>query len=384
MDKRRVLEDGTCPIKVSVGHGTGMYYSTGIHVKLDEWDERTRLCIGKSARQLNAALESITARVQNRILELRERGLLERLTKPQLRQMLEDMDLDKPLDKCNSIGEVFSRVIDLKNKENTRATYISSLQKLRSFCDIDKMKFEDITPGLLRSFVAFMEKQKLRPNTQRDYLFCLRHVVNFAYDEEITTSDPFRRFRFPRLKETRHRALDIEDFRKLLSVELPPLAACVRDLFLLSFCLIGINMADLRDVRKESIIRGRLEYERHKTGRLFSILIQPEAEKLLPVLYELQSKNMSMTALQTLFSRSFPKIAELAELSERGLTWYWARHSWATYAAELDIPDDTISRALGHKRGTGAAVTATYIKANNAKVDEANRRVIDYAFYDKR
>lgn len=61
---------------------------------------------------------------------------------------------------------------------------------------------------------------------------------------------------------------------------------------------------------------------------------------------------------------------------EPRMTMYWARYSWATYAADLDIPKDTISEALGHTYG--APVTGVYIKYNRDKVDAANRKVIDY------
>lgn len=67
---------------------------------------------------------------------------------------------------------------------------------------------------------------------------------------------------------------------------------------------------------------------------------------------------------------------------DKKLTWYWARYSWATYAAELDIPKDTISEALGHSHG--AKVTGIYIKYNRDKVDAANRRVIDYVLHENR
>ena len=59
-----------------------------------------------------------------------------------------------------------------------------------------------------------------------------------------------------------------------------------------------------------------------------------------------------------------------------GLTWYWARYSWANYAVDLDIPKDIISEALGHKHGSN--VTGIYIKYSLNKIDAANRRVIDY------
>ena len=51
-------------------------------------------------------------------------------------------------------------------------------------------------------------------------------------------------------------------------------------------------------------------------------------------------------------------------------------YPWTTIAAELDIPDATISMALGHSSGN--LVTNIYIRRNDKKVDDANRKVIDY------
>lgn len=55
---------------------------------------------------------------------------------------------------------------------------------------------------------------------------------------------------------------------------------------------------------------------------------------------------------------------------------YYARICWATYAYNvLDVPMDTISQALGHKNGL--RVTNFYVKRDTARVDKANRDLID-------
>lgn len=64
-----------------------------------------------------------------------------------------------------------------------------------------------------------------------------------------------------------------------------------------------------------------------------------------------------------------------------GLSIYWARHTWATIASELDIPKETIAAALGHG---GNTVTDIYIDFDQRKIDEANRKVLDWVLYDKR
>ncbi|MDR1722695.1 MAG: recombinase, partial [Tannerella sp.] len=57
-----------------------------------------------------------------------------------------------------------------------------------------------------------------------------------------------------------------------------------------------------------------------------------------------------------------------------GLTFYWARYTWATIADSLDIPEKTISKALGHKDRSIAGLK--YIAFDWSKVDDANRQVI--------
>lgn len=61
---------------------------------------------------------------------------------------------------------------------------------------------------------------------------------------------------------------------------------------------------------------------------------------------------------------------------EPAITSYWARYSGATYAADLDIPKDTISEVLEHVHGS--KITGVYIKFSRDKIDAANRRVIDW------
>lgn len=384
-DFRRATKDGTYPVKISVGYGTGMYLSTGIHVLPEEWDEHATMCIGKQARQKNAALQAIIARVRTRLFELLERGMLYRLNNSQLRQMLENLELENPLNKTVGFVEFFERVADSKKKKTTSSTFGSYMQVLNSlqrYRDLKHLQFEDITTNWLREYVLFLQSDGASANTQRTYLSNLRHVINVAYDEELIKTDPFRRFRFPKAEETRKRALPVESFKRLCAADGRRTDKKARDLFLLSFCLIGINPRDLYNIKPADIVGGRLQYKRAKTGRLYSIRVEPEAANLLPILFELQ-KNKGFRSLMS-YGEYLKRLKDEAGLIEPDLSWYWARHSWATYAAELDIPEDTISRALGHSRGTGAAVTATYIKANNAKVDEANRRVIDFAFYGRR
>lgn len=131
-------------------------------------------------------------------------------------------------------------------------------------------------------------------------------------------------------------------------------------------------MADLLALPKDCIVNGRLHYKRAKTGKNYSILVQPEAQAIIDK-YPGKTHLLSFAEKVSCFRYN---CNDLLNKLENGLTWYWARYSWANYAVDLDIPKDTISEALGHKHGS--AVTGIYIKYSLDKVDKANRQVIDY------
>ena len=50
---------------------------------------------------------------------------------------------------------------------------------------------------------------------------------------------------------------------------------------MLMFYLMGINSVDLARAKKSDVINGRLEYRRAKTGKLYSIFIEPEAWEII-------------------------------------------------------------------------------------------------------
>ena len=141
---------------------------------------------------------------------------------------------------------------------------------------------------------------------------------------------------------------------------------------MLSFYLIGINMADMLALPKDCIVNGRLQYKRAKTGKNYSIKIEPEAQAIID---KYPGKNRLLVFAERYKNFRYMCNRTLNNL-ETGLTWYWARYSWANYAVDLDIPKDTISEALGHKHGS--TITGIYIKYSLDKIDEANRKVIDY------
>lgn len=398
LDTRRALKDGTYPVQICVGYGTNIYLSTGIFLTREEWDPQTRLCVGKGARKINNVLSILLTQVSNRILELRESGIYSKLTPAQLREMLTNLDLAAPTVGVPTLGVMFDKIINTKSGA-TKMLFKQTLKKINAYCtDANVVHFHEITKSWVVGFMNSM--QTLSVNSRAMHLRNLRNVINFAIDDGITQTYAFRNFHIP-TEETAMRVLPINKLRQLMSLPLNKVDSEYRDIFMLGFYLIGINMKDLGSLTPANYFDGRIEYRRAKTGKLYSIKVEDEAAVIIEKyrgkrhLLAPFDRYKSHSDYLEHFNKAIRRIGPIKtgkdgkplytdnhlpimQPIEPTMTSYWARYSWATYAADLDIPKDTISEALGHTHGS--KITGVYIKFSRDKIDAANRKVIDYVF----
>lgn len=271
-----------------------------------------------------------------------------------------------------------------KGNKRTRDIYLATLSRMKAYDpQLNERHFEDITIRWLTDFDSFLSKTAPSQNARNIHFRNIRTVINAAIDDELTSHYPFRRFKI-RPTPTKKRSLSVENIQKVFNVEgLEDWEVKYLDFFKLSFMLIGINVVDLCNLSE--IVDGRIEYVRAKTHKPYSIKVEPEALEII--------KRHKGARLLLDFSENYANYRHFynnlciglrsikSKLGLKELTTYWARHTWATIAASLDIPKDTIAAALGHG---GNTVTDIYINFDQRKVDEANRRVLDWVLYGKR
>ena len=376
LDTRRPLKDGTYPVQIKVGHGTNLYLATGIYLAPEDWDARLQVCTGKAARRINNILGTLLLQTSNRILELRETGQFGKLAPAQLRQMLTNLDLTQPTIGVPSVGDYIDRVRALKTA-NTQVSYKTTRYRLSLYCDPDTLRFSDLTYGWFEAWIKQMEDDGLKRNTVAKYLKVVKTVIKYAEDDGVQVNPAYKKVDSRAESDTPMRNLPVQTLRRIRDTEIKGKTAWYKDAFMLSFYLIGINLADLLALPKDAIVNGRLQYKRAKTGKNYSVLVQPEAQAIIDK-YPGKTHLLSFGEKVSCFRMN---CNDLLRKLEPGLTWYWARYSWANYAVDLDIPKDTISEAMGHKHGS--TVTGIYIKYSQDKADAANRQVLDYVASDR-
>ena len=224
--------------------------------------------------------------------------------------------------------------------------------------------------------------------TRHIVLHDIKAVYNYAINNEWVSLSlyPFRKFKLQK-KVREKQYLSETDFQKLLNLDVSDnrkhqSLSVTRDVFLLSFYFCGANPIDIFNMRPAykntiSFVRTKINYHDPDPIR---IAIQPEAQKIIDkykgcdYLLNFAENYVDYHSFYSMVCKTMKELGKLIDCPN--ITLYWARYTWATYASKIDIPGSTISKALGHTDSTMAE--RHYISFDWAKVDKANRRVIDY------
>lgn len=375
-------KDGTQYIIIRYG---GARCQTNINVKPDNWDSVNSLVApsDKASKKKNALLYELIDKLDMRLAgtDVSDEQFIKiyneingKENKPVVGKKFYDYWLE------------FERT---KLKPGTLKTYTNAWKKIEEFDS--SVKFESLNKGWLIRFDAWLEDKGYSTNYRSIIMRCLRAVLNYCIDCEYTNVYPFRRFQI-KSEPTKKRSLTKEQLIRLRDYPVEDYQEKYRDCFMLSFYLIGINMADLFALKKSDIVNGYISYRRLKTTALYDIKLEPEAkeiidkyagkEHLLSWADEWKETNFIKRMnieLQRIGPWHYGKGRGGKKIYEPlfpGLSTYWARHSWATLASKLDIPIDMIGRALGHA-DAGHTVTNIYVDFDHTKIDDANRKVLD-------
>lgn len=303
-----------------------------------------------------------------------------------------------------AFGTFAEKFIARRGKEKTRQVYEMTLRKMGGYCDVGRLRFADISVGWLRDFEQWLGATCC-VNTRGIHLRNIRAVMNAAIDEGVVPADlyPFRRFKIKK-EETMKRSLSVGDLRRLRDYPCEGWQRKYVDVFMLSFYLAGINLVDLMGLPPLGA-DGVIRYRRSKTGVLCQLSVPPEAQAIIEryrgerhLLWfgeRLKPGAEGWHDWLHRFNEGLQKVGPSGYMYVRRkgqcggkqrvkvynalfpeLTSYWARHTWATLAAEIDVPDAVIDAALGHR--SPCRMADIYIRRDARKVDEAVRRVIEY------
>jgi hypothetical protein len=236
-------------------------------------------------------------------------------------------------------------------------------------------------------------------NGINNYMRDIRALFNDAREEfnDEDSNDmvikhyPFKKYKMPKVVPSEKRAIGVEVIKRIRDFEPSGKADLLilgRDMFMLSFYLVGINLIDL--YRVANLNKGRLIYNRSKTASrrddkaLISIKVEPEAMELITKYSDPAGSHVISLYQHYATNNNLTKAVNkgLAQLSKKlnlpvKVTSAYARTSWATTARnKCDISKDDVDLALNHVDPRHKLVDV-YLEKDFLMIDKANRKVLD-------
>lgn len=390
LDKRRTLQNGKYPIKFRLyNKGKTSYIPTEYNADLSEFDEESGLFIVFD-KKTRMAMMSANVELLNIKDELED--LYNDISKKGNRQVspdkLKDIYTSGGYGDNITLNQGFRKFISTKSGR-TAEIYETTLSKIEKyfgsniyFDDVTKQWLDDLDRKLMTEPIlnrdGSVRKHGLEINARSIHFRNIRAVFNYAINNDMIPLNmyPFRKFRI-KSEPTIKRSIEVDNIRKIFNYSTNESLFWARDIAVIIFGLIGINVKDLYEITD---IKGKyISYKRAKTGRIYKILVDEDIKKIIAKYSDsnglLLKEQMNLKSFGMKLNRHLKLICK--DLDLPAITTYSLRHSWATIAAELDIAKETIGAALGH---SDKSVTNIYINFNQKKIDEANKKVLDYIF----
>ena len=299
--------------------------------------------------------------------------------------------------------------------------YTTAINALVRFVGKEELDINLITLDFLESFKAFLNKEReirtkrlmqqgKRIPSNRSlslYLISIKKLFNEAkkkYNKKeknliLIPNSPFMELEIPKQEATRKRAISADIIKKLWKLPYKDMkkgykSTCrynlAKDCFILSFCLMGINSADLynaTEMEGYTIVYNRTKTKDRRLDkaqmkvdipRLVLPLVEKYKDKTGKRLFNFYQYYADEKGFNKAINYGLKEIGTILEIDD--LEYYAARHSWATIALnKVGIDKYIVHAALNHI-DDAMKVTDIYIERDFVNENKANAKVVKYVF----
>ena len=252
-------------------------------------------------------------------------------------------------------------------------------RKLKQFISDKNFLIKDLTENHFIKFIDFLNSdEKLKGETPHSYYKRFKKMMLQANRDGYINDEVYKNVRFKKrgdYSDTKltKQVLTEEEIKTLFNTE------CgneeLKRAFLFS-CYSGLGYAEIKILNWSHIVNDRLIINREKTSTEINLSLSPKALELLG---ERKAKNEAIFNLkkngkfisETSNNKTLNNWLNRAEI-DKHITFYCARHTFATRLLIKGANLKTVSEALAHKTTTN---TIKYLNYVNTLKDEATRNL---------
>lgn len=377
----KVLKGGRHKIRISVAHnGETRYIVTDIIIDSLKEFKNGSIVKRPDAAILNTKLRGIIQRYQGVLDELE---YINGLTCPELVFQIKNAGNYKH----RTIGSIAEEYFEnARIKAGTLNSYKSIWGRVSRHLD-EKTLIENINHATILGLQRFLCTLNIKMTTVRNDLVLVMVLLNYAkrcgYVQYRV--DPFAGIELPKM-EPRQSWLSVEEVKMVRDLKLHNKATIkARDIFMLSYYLGGINMADLCKINFNEQ-RDTIHYIRQKTknrpklNKFVEFKIPEEAKDIIER-YKQEDGFIAMTDrqrkehLSSMLQYQMKQIAEITGIHQ--LVYYSARKSFGQHAFNLGVSESVIDYILGHRVDKVSTALFAYISVTPDMATKAVRKVLD-------
>lgn len=245
-----------------------------------------------------------------------------------------------------------------------------TLQSLQTFFGKKDIGFNELTFQTLKKYENYCVIKGNKPATIGMRLRTIRYIFNMAIKSKIIKESqyPFKEYKISGVKSTSKKEyLSQDEITALLNYESEDhYEKFAKNIFLFSYYSRGINFIDLLKLEKTAIYNDSINYIRTKTGVPVSFKLTDTSKQIIEdyksdadskfifnILKDNNNevgyvKNKTAKYLQVYVNPYLKNIMKNLGI-KKNITYYCARHSFATALKFNNISIDIIREALGHK-----------------------------------
>ncbi len=262
------------------------------------------------------------------------------------------------------------RTLKKAGKVSSSLIEYDTLRSLQKFFKRNKISFKEVDYRNLQKYVTFLRTNGNKNSTIGIRLRTTRAIFNEAIREEII---PKSFYPFDKLKVSKYKSSDKKEFLTMEEIEKLKKYECkttkdqlAKDMFLFSYYARGINFVDLILLTKSAFSGNHINYLRHKTKAhvtfkvndfILEVIKRYKAPANSPFIFEFirrndpapgYVKNKTHNYLGKYINPGLKTIIGECGI-QKHITFYCARHSFATALKFNNISVETIREALGHR-----------------------------------
>ncbi|SIQ76958.1 site-specific integrase [Chryseobacterium sp. RU33C] len=364
-DKKGV--DGRCPLNVQVRlHDKIVKLPVKQKVYPEEWDKKTKTCIGKGFGEINIFLKEIVLKLEKFCMNKVNNNQL--LTIDVIKDYYNGVNL-------NCFYTVFDKMLEIKSqkikeptlyKYNLLRKYLKEFKKRIDVAEVNLMFIED--------FEAFLRRKDDGKHGIANHHKNLDAIINLAIKHKLMIDNPYINKEYKEKSECLVFLTpdELESFSKI-KVNPDSGLKLTKDRFIFA-CLTGLRYCDvntlsMKDIDFKSKLITKIQV---KTGNPVTIPLNMRAFVMAKQYGKGKDKDELLfpTVTNQNDNSRLKTLGEAIELN-KNLTFHVSRHTFGTMMVNYyNTPITIVKEMMGH---TDISITAKYANVNTDIMKEAMR-----------